>query len=337
MGRKRGGRAYSAPAWNDQTHLDRAFGAASQWNLPIHASATADADTALMLDTSDSLALGKNMVDNGNFKLAYENFGFSVSLWYADASVPVAPVLSTYGYDGSSIGGAFPVAPIGIRIPRGAHVPTGSDGHVAILDYVGGYVWSFWRLVDNGDGTWDAGHVRRDSLAGDGYTASGAQNGPRAYGGSALGGLIRYTELKAGIIQHALGFSYATPRNHHYAQGLGADGYSVGIASSCDADDANADTSYNIPEGARIRLKASVNVATRAAGATHVATATTIGNALKTYGAYLIDRGGHPTLYAEDLTDKSVSWTGLLQADDSAVFLPGDFEVMSLPAVLGVR
>ncbi len=337
MGLKRSRVVHPAPTWNSQTHLDRAFGLSSQWNLPIHASALPDANSASMMDTSDSLALGKNMTDSGNFKLAYENFGFSVSLYYADASVPVARVLSTYGYDGSSVGGAFPVAPLGIRIPRGTHVPTGSDGHVAILDYVSGAVWSFWRLVDNGNGTWNAGHVRKDSLAGNGYTASGAQNGPRAYGGSAMGGLIRYIELKAGLIQHALGFSYATPQNHHYAQGVGADGYTVSIASSCDADGANADTAYNVPEGARIRLRASVDIAARAAGATHVATATTIGNALQTYGAYLIDRGGHPTLYAEDLTGRTVSWTGLLEANDSTVFLPADFEVMSLPSSLGVR
>ena len=128
-----------------------------------------------------------------------------------------------------------------------------------------------------------------------------------------------------------------TPQNRHYAQGLGVDGVTPNIASHADGDDANADSASNIPEGARIRLKAGVDVDARCAAAPHPAACRAIGDALRDYGAYLVDRGGHPAIYAEDLTGKDVSWNGVLEARDTSGFPPGDFEVLSLPSPLQAR
>jgi hypothetical protein len=196
-------------------------------------------------------------------------------------------------------------------------------------------VYEFWRARKNADGSWSAGVATSFDANGLGYRSytDHWKNGARAFGGSILGGLIRYQELKDGAIHHALSFAYPTPQNRHYAQGLGADGITPNIASHSDGDDANADSPFNMPEGGRIRLKAGVDVAQRCAAAPHPASCRAIGDALKGYGAYLVDRGGHPTMFAEDLTGKSVSWSGLLDAKDTSVFLPGDFEVLALPTL----
>lgn len=58
-----------------------------------------------------------------------------------------------------------------------------------------------------------------------------------------------------------------------------------------------------------------------------------IGQALQTYGAFVVDTAGSPTFYAENLQGKGVSWAGLLDTLDSRPFLASDFEVLSLPAL----
>jgi hypothetical protein len=47
----------------------------------------------------------------------------------------------------------------------------------------------------------------------------------------------------------------------------------------------------------------------------------------------MVDHAGGPTLYAENLQGKDVSWTGLLDTLDSRPFLASDFEVLSLPSL----
>jgi hypothetical protein len=108
-----------------------------------------------------------------------------------------------------------------------------------------------------------------------------------------------------------------------------------GIAShNDDVHDSTRTNIYNIPEGARLRLKRSVDVLGRAATLSSTASQRAckiIGKALKTYGAYVVDTAGAPTFYAENLQGKSVSWTGLLDPKDSSPFLASDFEVLTLP------
>jgi len=152
------------------------------------------------------------------------------------------------------------------------------------------------------------------------------------YGGSAIAGSIRYQEMKDGEIKHALAMAYPLSRGKAYAMGLGADGVNVNIGSHSDnAGDADRNTASNIPEGARFRLKASIDVDARCASnkACRV-----IGAALKSYGAFVVDNAGASVLYAEVLTGKSVSWSGVLKISDARAFGAEDFEILSLPATL---
>lgn len=337
--------AHPAQTWNRTSRLLHLFNGRSAWNVRADQATSGflvDANNALYMDTTPPgppyLSLGYWLDFYGGFQISHDNFGFSTSLWWGDGSVPPAKVISTSGWDGSVAGQPWSFSPI--RIPKVAVVPTGTDGHFACFDTLTNTLYTFYHMVKNSNGTWNADHARADKLWDNGYnnfSTVGFRPGPRAYGGPANGGMIMYHEMRRGLIDHALGFTYTTPRNHDYASGLGTDGLTPNIASCCDADDVNTDSAYNLVEGSRIRLKASVDVAARAAGAPIPASALTLGTALQQYGAYLFDRGGHPSLYAEDLANKSVSWSGVLDLDDAKVFLPTDFEVLSLPATLGFR
>ena len=150
-------------------------------------------------------------------------------------------------------------------------------------------------------------------------------------GVSLVGGLIRYAEMQAGVIPHALAMSYPYTRGDGYARGPGPGGV-MGIATQ--ANTANAAKGYvgwgYLPEGARFRLKASVDVASRC-GSNRACTV--IGTALQQYGAYVVDTGGWPVLYAEALDGKQVSWAGLLADTDTNAWKAADFEVLALPAL----
>jgi len=198
-------------------------------------------------------------------------------------------------------------------------------------------------------GTWTTRFGAVGFVAGPQVGAAGGEWHPagNAYGGSQSGGHIMYAEMLRGDIPHALRYTVLTPMNHHYAQGLGVDGISENIACCCDGDITTSgspygawlmsDTTHQVPMGSRIRIKASVDVAARARNAQNPRAATIIGACLQRYGAYLVDRGGQTSFQAETLSGKNVSWVGLLNKDDPRVFLPQDFEVMSLPPTLGTR
>jgi len=70
----------------------------------------------------------------------------------------------------------------------------------------------------------------------------------------------------------------------------------------------------NIPEGARLRLKGSVDVNAKCGASS---ACTMIGHAMQDYGIYVVDNAAVSTLYAEVLTGKSVSWSGVLTAQDA--------------------
>jgi hypothetical protein len=129
-----------------------------------------------------------------------------------------------------------------------------------------------YSAYPRGDGGWDAGSgaiyaLTSNALRPTGWTSADAAGLP------ILPGLVRYDEVTAGRIAHALRFTaavtqraYVWPARHY----------------------ASSNTSTAVPPmGARVRLKASVNIS-GFSPANQV-----ILQALKTYGMILADNGGN--------------------------------------------
>jgi len=306
----------AASALNANTSPCPLFAASSPWNQP--AKGAADANSAAMIANLKSAFAGRG------FDLAgtddYPDYG--VPLYYADASTPKVAVKDKYGW-----WPGFATMPI----PAEAKPAVGTDHHIAIWDVAGNTLYEVWDFSKSGNG-WAGGLGAKFDTTGTGYQTNPWAGSARAYGGSAIAGSIRYQEMKDGEIKHALSMAYPLTRGKAYAKGLGADGVNVNIATHCDnAGEANRNTASNIPEGARFRLKSSANVQARCGGNKACAV---IGNALKTYGAFVVDTAGVPVLYAEVLTGRSVSWSGLLKIADARPFAADDFEILSLPSTL---
>ena len=180
---------------------------------------------------------------------------------------PPAPVSFTYADESDP--GPYPIpsnAPI-----EGGPNSTG-DRHVLVVDTGACKLFELYSAYPQADGSWSAGSGAVFSLGSDALRPAGWTSADAA-GLPILPGLVRYDEVAAGRIQHALRFTavvtqkaYVWPARHY----------------------ASSNTSTSVPPmGTRVRLKASVDLSSFSP-ANQV-----ILQALKTYGMLLADNGSN--------------------------------------------
>jgi hypothetical protein len=171
-----------------------------------------------------------------------------------------------FDYADESDAGPYPLGP-GARVEGG---PSGDgDRHVILHDAANCRLYELFAAQRGAGGSWTAQsgaiwNLRSNALRPAGWTSADAA------GLSIMAGLVRYEEVAAGRIDHAIRItvprsanSYLWPARH--AAGSGGAGLP--------------------PMGLRLRLKASVNVAGLPAQARVIATA------MKTYGVIVADNG----------------------------------------------
>jgi serine/threonine-protein kinase len=124
--------------------------------------------------------------------------------------------------------------------------------------------------------------------------------------------LFTADEVKAGEIKHAIRFILPNDRIRKGELVLPATHSGVGRGTP------TADT---VPYGARLRLKANVDISGLKPGAQVVA------RALKKYGMFLAD-GGNIALTAKSDTDTAAKWDGLLAPSDLTGLKVSDFEMV---------
>jgi hypothetical protein len=133
-------------------------------------------------------------------------------------------------------------------------------------------VYDFLQARRQPDGAWNAFWATKSALDGSGIDAAGTT----AAGFSALAGLVRTFEIQNGSIDHALVFSSSLAcQDAKRYPAVRTDGRST--AAHC------------VPEGARVQLDPSIDVAT-IPGITPGEQA--VGRALQIYGGYCRERGG---------------------------------------------
>jgi hypothetical protein len=216
---------------------------------------------------------------------------WSVPVYWADSNTP----RYTVTFDGFLVGGYRRL--VGVPIPAQAQPAApdtcakgASDGHMTIIDKANNCMYDFFQACKKPDGSWMASWANRMYASDSGVYAKGASS--RGSGFANLAGLITPAEFTAGVIKHALLFS----------SGVNRSGGPVFPAT--ESDGRLTGTQY-IPEGARVRLKASFNLSG------YPAWLQIIGQALKTYGAYDGDNsGGGFSFFAVDANRSDPPWRG---------------------------
>jgi hypothetical protein len=194
-----------------------------------------------------------------------------------------------------------------VRIPASAQPAAGTDRHLHIVQPDGKTLIELWAADKTSATTFTAGRIEVVDLTGSGI---GPDNGVRAYGGSAIGGLIRRWEVDPsdpnytdGVIRHAVAMALPAGmlRYSGGTEGYDANGYGTARGYVWPATEQDYDSPYayygTIPMGQLFTIPKSVNVG--ALGLSPSARA--IAKAIQDYGAYVTDRVGDGTVsfYAE--------------------------------------
>lgn len=237
----------------------RPFPAGDAWNTAIAGAPVDPASATLIasIGASDRLHpdFGANW-DGGPFGIPY------VVVGPGQARVPV-----TFGYADESDPGPYPVPP---DAPVEGGPSAGGDRHVLVVD---GSTQTLYELYDahpQPDGSWTAGSGAVFDLV-NGTSRPAGWTSADAAGLPILPGLVRYDEVAAGHIDHALRFTVAQTRRAYVPP-------ATHYASS------NRSASLP-PMGMRVRLKASFDISG------FPPQARVILQAMQTYGMIVADNG----------------------------------------------
>ncbi len=182
----------------------------------------------------------------------------------------------------------------------------GGDRHILMVSPTKNFLYELWNTrclpVGNPSCTWSAGsgavfNITNNSRRPEGWTSADAA------GLAILPGLVRYVEANSGApINHAFRFTLQNTNGHVYP-----------------ASHTAGSTAGALPMGARMRLKAGVNIAG------YPAMAQRIFQAMKTYGLILADNGSN--MYIQGSYD--TSWPSNILSAFTGLKI-SDFEIIQL-------
>lgn len=239
----------------------RPYFTAADWLwAPIPASPVLDPSSTAM---ATALATGQHVADSQAYGAALRG--------------PAGITASTprYKLSFSANWGSNPM-PDTMPIPADVtSLPSGGDKPLAVADPTTGKVFSLFVAKHSGS-SWSATWGSEVPLTGDGRETNGGSTTGSDI--SRFAGVVRASEITAGVIPHALFFStnMATPKTFRYP------------AAKTDGSN-DAGSGVTIPEGARVQLDPTIDLAA-IPGITKAELA--VGHALQLYGAYVGDNGG---------------------------------------------
>ena len=190
------------------------FASDSPWNTPIGSGAPLEGAAGPL---TSKVRVGSLLTKDGSANV-------SITTWM-NASTVLAPRVWTSANDPLMTITAPWDPTVTVRIPASAQPADGTDRHLHVVQPDGRTMIELWAANKTSATTLTAGRVEVVDLYGSGL---GPDNGVRAYGGSAVGGLIRRWEVDPsdpkytdGVIRHAVAIAVPAGMLRY---GGGADG-----------------------------------------------------------------------------------------------------------------
>ncbi len=240
----------------------RPFSSANLWNQDISGAAVDSNSTAIINFIGPTVGIH---ADFGSGQYQGSNIGIPYSI-VSGSQAPVNVTFTAYGSESDP--GPMPVpgsAPI-----EGDPNPGNGDRHVLVLDNSNCFLYELYSAFPNGNGTWNAASAAVWDLLNDEqrpWTWTSAD----AAGLPIFPGLIRYDEVAAGQIQHAIRFTLPQSRA---AMALPATHWA-----------ANSTSTNAPPMGMRLRLKSGYDISGFSTNMQVILTA------MKKYGLIMADNG----------------------------------------------
>lgn len=237
----------------------RLFPADNPWNQPVD-TAQVDPNSAAIINN-----IGPTKAFHPDFGANWNGGPFGIPYVVVSGSQLKVPV--SFDYWDESDPGPYPIPP---NAPIEGGASSDGDRHVIVVDRDNWKLYELFYAFPQTNGSWTAGSgavfdLNSNALRPAGWTSADAAGLP------ILPGLVRYEEVAAGEIAHAIRFTVSRSRRayippaRHWA--------------SSDIDPLRP------PMGMRVRLKAGVNIST------YPASAQVILRALKKYGMIVADNG----------------------------------------------
>ena len=300
------GLTLAAPAASAATPY-RAFMDTGYWNtpLPLDAPRHQDSDqilSYLKADNSTNYVLLSGTDSTGRW---------GQPVYWAEAGDPSYNVTTTR-YN-------LPSAFSNIRIPRGAKPDPTPDAEMTVYDLERGYVIGMYHAEYNSStDTWTAGGGEIFYLGSNGLDGKLSQSDDSRNGGNHRGlpppsFAIRYDEIQAGLLGHVMKIGVNSTKNQNVFPMIGHE---------------NGTTSTYAPaEGARIRIRPGVNLATLGLSAPALVIAT----ALQRYGAVIGDQTGGPVELKMENTiaeGRGHKWNGVVTSSSLSAIPLSMYEVI---------
>jgi hypothetical protein len=262
----------------------RFFSTSSFWNKALPANAPLDPSSAAVVGALNAEITSE---EQANEVGPYINTTkWSVPIYTVPIDEPMVKVMLEV--NALSLQAAWDSVPL----PSGAKPAAGTDKHLVVWQPSTDRMWEFWHLEHTLEG-WRAGWggAIRDVESSQGTYSPKAWPGARSdWGASAAslpiaGGLITLEDLELGKINHVLAMAVPNVRAGVYT-------------SPAQRTTGHSTEPDSLPEGARLRLKPSLNLK-----ALHLPKlALMIAEAAQRYGIVLRDRSDNPTFFAQDPT-----------------------------------
>ncbi len=262
----------------------RFFSPSSFWNTPLPANAPLDPNSAELVSALDSEVGALEQAGTGPW---IDTRSWSVPIYTVARKQPTVRVrLDGTTTPSVTLQRAWKAVPL----PPAATPANGTDAHLVVWQPSTDRLWEFWRLRQLA-GHWYAAwggairHVSRSS----GVYGPAAWPGAKPWWGasatslSVAGGLITFSDLSNGQINHVLSISVSNVRAGFYA-------------SPARRDDGQSPSPSSLPEGARLRLNPSLDLSSL-----HLPRLTLmIAEAAQRYGIVVRDRSYGVAFFAQD-------------------------------------
>ena len=254
------------------------YTSSSPWNTPIGSNPQISPNSAGMVSSL-----------TGSF--GSDPTAYTMPLYIVNSSTPMQTVTFSGVYkewacntcDYTSKSGSV-TAPI----PAGAVQAPGTDAQIILWNPATGDEYEFWGYDASTHTAKNGYHYNSN------WSAVINKSGPRGAGVPYLAGLIRPWEIAQGHIDHAIAFAYQNSGSTYVWPASKTDGGCTGSGTTC------------LPEGSRLQLDPTLDVNSLGLSPAGVI----IAKALQQYGMILIDKAGHPKLYAE--YNGTADWNGVV-------------------------
>jgi hypothetical protein len=276
----------AVPAARDATHEKRPFrffSPTSFWNEPLADDVPLAPNSSALVGRLDEQVTALEAANQGPW---INTRAWSVPIYTVSARQPTVRVRLEGGFAERALQRAWDAVPL----PATAEPALGKDAHLVVWQPSRDRLWEFWHLAHTARG-WSAawGGAMRHVSSNAGVYGPGAWPGARPWWGasasslSIAGGLITLEDLQRGQIDHALALSVT-------------DVLAGAYASPARRDDGESNDPLALPEGARLRLPADLDL-----NALHLPKLTLeIARAAQRYGIVVRDRSYAIAFFAQD-------------------------------------